>query len=665
MKLPPLLLGSTLLFWGWQTGWWLVAIPLAIILEAQPFVRRQWELSAEQFREILKGCLLLLSLLLIGILIAQRSPAFIYTFLQGLPLIFWPLVAAQVYASQGQIRFRDLLPIQHTQQAGNQHQHTWLDGALNLTLPYFFLCVLSASAANARDYHFYLGIGGLIAWMLWAGRSKRSSPALWLCLMLLAGGMGWLGHQGLYQLQARFDQQVDNWLSPLNNQSVDPLRSKTRIGDIGLLKLSDGIVFRVAGDRQTFPMLLRDATYNQYKSSTWIALKSQFVPVHPQNGDTNWQLAKRAQNSSQLTISTTLDRGSGLLSLPNGSFQLNQLPVEKMAQNQYGVVNVEGKPGAIAYQVQFDQQQSWDSPPTAADLQVPDVEKPAIDQVLQELALDGMSPEKVLNRLSDFFQTQFNYSLKLAAGADRSTPIATFLLKHRSGHCEYFATATTLLLREAGIPARYATGFSAHEFSQLEGQYIVRGRDAHAWTIAYLNGRWQSFDTTPSTWMAQEDAAASVWQRFSDVWSFVAFKVSTSLRADTLNGVNPVWAIVLVLAILLWQLNRIKRLGRTTVKSIPLTSIAQTEKAGSDSEFYLIEQTLTEVGLHRRPDESLQDWLMRLQADLTHAQLNDLRSIIDLHYRYRFDPNGILPSDRSTLRALSQLWLDEYHQPDP
>ncbi|MBT8330725.1 MAG: transglutaminase-like domain-containing protein, partial [Deltaproteobacteria bacterium] len=38
--------------------------------------------------------------------------------------------------------------------------------------------------------------------------------------------------------------------------------------------------------------------------------------------------------------------------------------------------------------------------------------------------------------------------------------IENFLTRSRSGHCEYFATATVLLLRQAGIPARYARGYS-------------------------------------------------------------------------------------------------------------------------------------------------------------------------------------------------------------
>src|SRR5205807_1199702 len=73
----------------------------------------------------------------------------------------------------------------------------------------------------------------------------------------------------------------------------------------------------------------------------------------------------------------------------------------------------------------------------------------------------------------------------------KESALEEFLLNSRAGHCEYFATATTLLLRAAGVPARYAVGFSVQEWSRLEQRYIVRARHAHSWTLAYVNGGWR------------------------------------------------------------------------------------------------------------------------------------------------------------------------------
>ncbi len=677
MKLPPLLLGSTLLFWGWQTGIWSLAIPLALILEGQQIVRWRWELSATHWWRLCQLCLCLGCLALVYILSSQRSLYLLYRLLEWLPMVFYPLLAAQAYATSGfsserlwqHIRCQNLFSAQRQPQPRYHAQSSPFaassnKGVLDLNLPYFWLCLLSASTANTEGYTFYCGITGLIAWMLWSGRSSRSSPILWLGMILLAGGIGFIGHLGLHQLHATVEQRAISWLNPFSSQTGDPFQSHTRIGDIGLVKLSDEIVLRVAaGDQQIFPLLLRETSYNKYQASTWIALESQFTPVHANHDPPVWQLANRTENFSTLTILTKLEQGSGLLSLPNGSFQLSRLPVANLEQNQYGVVKVNGKPGAIAYQVEFDQQRSWDSPPTAADLQVPDSEQPALKQILQQLELADKPPQQVLSQLASFFQTEFKYSLNLAAVSGHATPISAFLLQQRTGHCEYFATATTLLLRAAGIPARYATGYSAHEFSNLEGQYIVRGRDAHAWAIAYLDGHWQAFDTTPAAWIDVQAEGADPWQLWSDVWSFIAFRISTGFSLGHIKGFNPAgWAIAVFSIFLLWQFKRIRSVKRAAVKAMSPAVKPQPASAGSDSEFYLIAQALAEIGCDRQADQSLQSWIKQLEAKLPASQLDNLRCILDLHYRYRFDPNGLDPSDREKLKTLSQLWLAKYDE---
>jgi protein-glutamine gamma-glutamyltransferase len=667
MRLRSGLLLHALLLWGWQTGLFWLAVPLTLILVGQPLIRWRWDLSSEQFRRLCQICLLISGLMLIYFLVIQRSLYFLYALLQWLPVVFWPIVTAQAYATQDHFSLRDLLATPQQARSNYYSQNSWLEKSLDLNLLYYVLCFLSASTANNPGFNFYFAMTWLLSWMLLSGRSKRSSIAVWLCMISLSVGIGFMGQAGLHQLHTTAEQRAVNWLSQLiSRQNSDPYQSNTRIGDIGAVKLSDEIVFRVAAsDRQAFPLLLRGAAYNRYQSSAWVATKSEFVPIQSSDNG-SWHLEKNAKPSSSLEISANLDRESNLLNLPNGSIQLNYLPVKRMERNQYGVVRVEGNTGAIAYQVDFNPQSSGDSLPTAEDLQVPDAEKPALEYVIQQLDLTGKPPQQALESLATFFQTHFRYSLNLT-GSNGTSPVSAFLLDQRSGHCEYFATATTLLLREAGIPARYATGYSAHEFSPLEGQFVVRGRDAHAWVLVYLDGRWQTFDTTPPDWMNEQQQATSPWQLFVDLWSFATYKLMAAwgqiANSGGLIGVGT--AIALLLIFILWRSGHIRRLQWSAVKLVPVTkqrAIPQPVLAGSDSEFYLVEQALAAMGHHRRVGESLQAWLQRLQTVLPDVQFEILRCILDLHYRYRFDPNGLEVSDRSRLKALSQQWLREHRQ---
>ena len=191
-----------------------------------------------------------------------------------------------------------------------------------------------------------------------------------------------------------------------------------------------------------------------------------------------------------MIIHDYLTDGRGLLKLPLGAFLVENLPVAKVAVNEFGTVRVEQGPGLASYRVSYGPDSPRDPPPQDQDLVAPLEELPALDQVFQELNLAVLPPKEQAQKVKDYLQGQFHYSLKLQPPASDSTALADFLLRTRTGHCEYFATAAVLLLRTCGVPARYATGYMVDEYSRLEGRYIVRARHAHAWALAWIDGRW-------------------------------------------------------------------------------------------------------------------------------------------------------------------------------
>ena len=69
-------------------------------------------------------------------------------------------------------------------------------------------------------------------------------------------------------------------------------------------------------------------------------------------------------------------------------------------------------------------------------------------------------------------------------------PIEDFVANHRSGHCEYFASALAMMLRSQGIPSRLVVGYKGGEFNQVGGYYQVRQSSAHAWVEAFIDPRY-------------------------------------------------------------------------------------------------------------------------------------------------------------------------------
>jgi protein-glutamine gamma-glutamyltransferase len=97
-----------------------------------------------------------------------------------------------------------------------------------------------------------------------------------------------------------------------------------------------------------------------------------------------------------------------------------------------------------------------------------------------------------------YLRSRYTYTLNLT-GKPGDDPLAHFLFETRAGHCEYFASAMTIMLRTQGVAAREVNGFLPGEFNDLAGDYIVRASDAHSWVEVYFPGSgWITFDPTPS-----------------------------------------------------------------------------------------------------------------------------------------------------------------------
>ena len=129
-------------------------------------------------------------------------------------------------------------------------------------------------------------------------------------------------------------------------------------------------------------------------------------------------------------------------------------------------------------------------------LQLPPELDARIPDLARQLAARASNSYDKARAIESFLRTRYGYTLKLS-GKPGDDPLANFLFVTRAGHCEYFASAMTILLRTLGIPAREVNGFLPGEYNDLAGDYIVRASDAHSWVEAYFGGEWMTFDPTP------------------------------------------------------------------------------------------------------------------------------------------------------------------------
>jgi transglutaminase-like putative cysteine protease len=101
--------------------------------------------------------------------------------------------------------------------------------------------------------------------------------------------------------------------------------------------------------------------------------------------------------------------------------------------------------------------------------------------------------------LEQYLRTNYSYSLLLRGTPNSKDPLAMFLFDVRAGHCEYFASSMTIMLRQLGIPARLVNGFRTGEYNSIGDNWTVRQYHAHSWVEAYFPPYdWIEFDPTPT-----------------------------------------------------------------------------------------------------------------------------------------------------------------------
>ena len=165
-------------------------------------------------------------------------------------------------------------------------------------------------------------------------------------------------------------------------------------------------------------------------------------------------------------------------------------------------------------------------------------------QILQEENIPDENLVQKCRMLEQFLKSdEFRYTLDLnqiqplrQMGRDQ---VEDFLLNHRMGNCEYFASALVLMLRSQGIPARMAIGFRGGELNQTGNYFTVRQYNAHAWVEALLpaeglspslvegvdqemvHGVWLRLDPTPVFRPDEEPPERTISDRIADSFDYL------------------------------------------------------------------------------------------------------------------------------------------------
>lgn len=160
----------------------------------------------------------------------------------------------------------------------------------------------------------------------------------------------------------------------------------------------------------------------------------------------------------------------------------------------------------VALDVEPRVRQLVNAPSAPADIyaeatDLPDVMPDSVRTRALEATKGAKSPFEEAVRLQEWFRETggFTYSLDRAEGSGLEQ-LQLFIGTgpgSRTGYCEQFAAAMTLMARTLGIPARVAVGFLRPE-DRGTGIWTYSAHDLHTWPELYFEGvGWTRFEPTP------------------------------------------------------------------------------------------------------------------------------------------------------------------------
>ena len=114
--------------------------------------------------------------------------------------------------------------------------------------------------------------------------------------------------------------------------------------------------------------------------------------------------------------------------------------------------------------------------------------------LMQQWKKLNLTPEQLINKALKLFARDeffYSYSPPLLYG----DTVDQFLFDTKKGFCEHYASAFTVMMRAAGLPARVVTGYQGG--IQNEGYLLIKQSDAHAWSEVWIpNKGWLRVDPT-------------------------------------------------------------------------------------------------------------------------------------------------------------------------
>lgn len=127
-------------------------------------------------------------------------------------------------------------------------------------------------------------------------------------------------------------------------------------------------------------------------------------------------------------------------------------------------------------------------------LQLPESLPLRVRQLAGEITANQQNPYDKAKAIEAYLR-EIPYNEKIKGPSPGQDGVDYFLFDAQQGYCDYYASAMVVLLRAAGVPARYVRGYS--QSTKEQGVYRILEKDGHAWPEVFFPGYgWIEFEPT-------------------------------------------------------------------------------------------------------------------------------------------------------------------------
>lgn len=654
-----------------MTGRPLIGLACALLVEARHWVRWRWNFDDDGCARAWQLATLLTAVSAIFLMVEGSRYTALPDLLTWIPVLMLPVQFVQSYGMRPGIPLNAISYFARRQRQRAQRLGLPMETRVfHFGNVMFFLCLLSTSVGkNAGSPMFLPGILVLCAWRVWAAGLARWHVVTPVVVLVGLGGLA--GEYGLRYLEERLGRGGGG-----RDGRFDPSYSQTMIGKTGEVVLSPEIQWRLRPVKGFVPSLLRTASFSIFGGNAWQAPRApgrDFQDLDSRIIDEKVvHLTRRAAPQPAAAPNTTefekivslpsfglrgASKEGGPLPLPGTVAAVSGFEMDGIEMNSLGTVRAYPKDPVMNGTVFWQNSANPETPPLGKeDLHIPHADRNSLGPLIDEIGLNAEDEVAVtLGKLNAWFQSEFVYSRKLTirhrnVRRKGGTAIFEFLSTVRSGHCEYFATGAALLLRELGIPARYATGFAVAERDNKRGEYVVRGTHGHAWVRVWDGGRWVDFDPTPPNWLATGPPQLTLMQRLEDIMKRTRedfFVWRSQPDKEILLGIVA-GTIALTLGGFV-----VARLWKSrSIIDMPAPGIMPHMATGLRTPLHDLEPVVKRMAGPRPTGEPYAAWIVRATAG--RPEISDLKAAVALHQRMRFDPEASVPELRGQLEKLTQ-----------